>query len=133
KQGQRDDQVDHQLHVEFLLALFPSLLVAEYLADGVCWDDRFQQVQPHLLTHLVVEGEMAYAKGHEATPSCDIIRRFLQYVTTVASPYLYGIGGRLRRPLLGHLLNLRFVVVPNIPIQEIYVKAYIAGPLFNDA
>jgi len=34
------------------------------------------------------------ADGNEATPSCDITRRFLQYVTTVASPYLNGIGGR---------------------------------------
>jgi hypothetical protein len=98
KQGQRNDQVDNQLHVEFPLACFPGLLAAEDVADGVCWDDRFQHVQPHLVRHLVVEGEMAYVNGHGATPSCDITRRFFQYVTTVASPYLNGIGGRLGRP-----------------------------------
>jgi hypothetical protein len=34
---------------------------------------------------------MAYANRHEATPSCDIPCRFLQYVTTVASLYVNGI------------------------------------------
>src|SRR5258708_21766453 len=112
KQGQCDDQVDHQLPVEFLLARFPGLLVSEHLiricgqtynlllkdkltkanamlydgtqirmTDGLGGDDRFQHVQGHLLTQLVVEREMAYATRHEATPSCDSVDRFLQYVT----------------------------------------------------
>src|SRR5215471_9358300 len=119
KQGQRDHQVDHQLHLEFLLACFPGLLGAEYVADGVCWDDRFQQVQPHLLTHLVVQGEMTYAQGHGATPSCDITRRFFPSVTTGASPYLNGMGGHLRRPWPGYWLSLRFVAESHCSIMGV--------------
>ncbi len=96
KQSQRDDQVDHELHVEFFLALFPGVTIAEHLLDSMRGDDRFQHVQPHLLAQLVIEGDLAYATRHEATPFCDNDDRFLQYVTNVASPYLNGIGVRTR-------------------------------------
>src|SRR5207248_1983093 len=68
---QRDDQIDHGLHVQFLLPLFPGRTVGEHVLDHLRGQDRFQLRQREMIGGLAVRFKLAYGNGHRKAPPCD--------------------------------------------------------------
>ena len=68
---QRDDQVDHRLHVQFFLTLFPGVTVSEHLTDHLRGQDGFQLRQRDIVSELAVRVDLAYGDSHRKAPPCD--------------------------------------------------------------
>ncbi len=68
---QGDDQVDHGLHVQFVLALLPGLTVGEHLLDHLSRQDGFHLRQRDRLGGLALWVQLTYGYGHRQAPPCD--------------------------------------------------------------
>src|SRR5207248_8950855 len=105
---QRDDQIDHGLHVQFLLPLFPGRTVGEHVLDHLRGQDRFQLRQREMIGGLAVRFKLAYGNGHRKAPPCDgfslipvchNLWPFFLHSTFFLSKWYWGAGrGPLRVP-----------------------------------
>ena len=54
-EGGSQQDIDEHHHIEATFPLFPRLVQAQLLTDGLSWVNLLKDVQAHLLTHLVIQ------------------------------------------------------------------------------